>query len=120
MVSGGYSYISDEGEIFYSQSFSTNSWSVGGDNFDGVGTGELDAIAFARQPNQGPHDESCALTAELRSRVVRSLVPTRKSDGEVAGTCLNRAISVSRPGSRATRKWHNSANTASLARCMRY
>jgi hypothetical protein len=45
-VSGGYSYISAEGEIFYADSFTRNTWSVGGDNFDSPVSGDLTAIAF--------------------------------------------------------------------------
>lgn len=47
LISGGYSYISADGEVFYEDDFgSHNSWSVGGDNLDSSVTGELTAIAY--------------------------------------------------------------------------
>lgn len=47
LLSGGFSFIAADGEVFYEQDFgSRNSWSVGGDNFDSSVTGELTAFAF--------------------------------------------------------------------------
>lgn len=47
LLSGGFTYISADGEVFYEQDFgSRNSWSVGGDNLDSSVTGELTAFAF--------------------------------------------------------------------------
>jgi hypothetical protein len=46
IVSGGNTFISADGEIFYEDTFDSRSWSVGGDNFDSSLSGELTAIAF--------------------------------------------------------------------------
>ena len=47
LVSGGFSFIAEDGEVFFEDDFgSGNSWSVGGDNFDSAAEGELTAIAY--------------------------------------------------------------------------
>lgn len=47
IVTGGFASASADGEVFYSDTFgSTNTWSVGLDNFDSLVEGDVTAVAF--------------------------------------------------------------------------
>jgi hypothetical protein len=53
LVSGGFSGIAADGEIFFADSFgSRTSWSVGLDNFDSTVEGDVTAIAFCAPAGQ--------------------------------------------------------------------
>jgi hypothetical protein len=66
IVSGGVSFTAADGEIFYEDSFDGVSWSVGGDNFDSLVTGELEAVALCAPRGQAL---STAKRSNRRDRV---------------------------------------------------
>jgi Collagen triple helix repeat (20 copies) len=67
-VSGGYTYISAEGEVFLNQRLG-NAWAAGGDNFDSVVTADLTIYAYC-SPGITTSATS-ASTAQLRDAVAR-------------------------------------------------
>lgn len=78
LVSGSYSFIAADGEVFYGDDFgSGTSWSVGGDNFDSSVEGDLTAIAYCA-PAGAATTTARSLHSSVKSRAA-SLVARQKA-----------------------------------------